>query len=95
MEEFYRNGIIPIRDWDLFWYNLELRLEKQREIIANNISIELHRNFSRQSKKRQRCGICLECTKPNCGTCINCLDKLEYNTRKQRCKKIGVCLAWK
>ena len=77
-DEFYKNRIIPIRDWDIFWIKLEKDL--QRTAISR--------------PKRQRCGKCVECIKPNCSKCINCLDKLGRNSRKQRCRKIGVCLAW-
>ena len=87
LDEFYRVGIIPIRDWNLFWVKLEHNLEK----IPNSSRKEVLKSCS----KRIRCGLCVECIKPACGKCINCLDKLGRNKRKQRCKNIGSCLQWK
>ena len=84
-DEFYRVGIIPIKDWDMFWIMLEYNLEK----IPNS-----SRRKVKSCTKRLRCGLCVECLKSNCGKCINCLDKLGQNKRKQRCKTIGSCLKW-
>ena len=85
-DKFYRVGIIPIRDWDLFWVKLEHNLEKT--------PISSRKELLKSCPKRLRCGLCVECLKSNCGKCINCLDKLGRNKRKQRCKNIGSCLKW-
>ena len=28
--------------------------------------------------KRKRCGLCLGCTKPDCGLCVYCKDKTKF-----------------
>ena len=96
-DEFYRVGIIPIRDWNLFWVKLEHNLEKTpiRAVLASPpFGASSRRELLSSCPKRLRCGLCVECLKSNCGKCINCLDKLGRNKRKQRCKNIGSCLKW-
>lgn len=53
-------------------------------------------NDVRPSKKRKRtrCGMCYNCTLPDCGRCQDCLDKLSFNgtgKRKRGCGKRPVC----
>jgi len=39
-------------------------------------------------RRRQKCGKCLGCTKPDCGTCYHCKDMIKFGgagTMKQRC----------
>ena len=42
----------------------------------------------RKYKRRHNCSGCVNCLKPDCGKCRNCLDKPKFggrNTKKQRC----------
>ena len=50
-----------------------------------NVALILLRMHSRI---KRRCGRCLQCTKPDCAHCINCLDKKVnggLNIRKRGC----------
>ena len=106
-EEFLLHGINPIRNWDLFWFNLEEKLYSEENFLYSQTYFVETKNFPVGTKnfpvgtknfpvgtKRQRCGKCTECNKSNCGKCINCLDKNGQNKRKQRCRTIGLCLLW-
>jgi len=92
-EEFLLHGINPIRNWDLFWFNLEEKLYSEENFLYSQTYFVETKNFP-VGTKRQRCGKCTECNKSNCGKCINCLDKNGQNKRKQRCRTIGLCLLW-
>ena len=60
---------------------------KHNNTCHQNLYMYMH---AVSGKKRKRCGICPNCTRPECGTCKHCRDKPKYGgpgRLKQSCEK--------